>query len=124
MRYRVALIIFGFSMLLLAGCGQQSMAPVSGQVTWNGKPVKHATVIFSPVPQSEDDKEPGKPAMGTSDENGRYVLSTHKLEDGALVGPHRVTIAVDDANPARCQRMTKMTLDVKPGANELNIELK
>jgi len=123
MRWRVFLPAAFVGLALLPGCGGPSMAPVRGRVTWDGKPVKEAAIVFSPTPRSDKDREPGKPATGFSDENGVYVLSTFTPLDGALVGSHNVTISLDATNPAKCNRSTKITLEVKPGDNELNIVL-
>jgi hypothetical protein len=100
------------------------IAPVRGRVTCNGRPVAQASLIFSPIPSSDEDQQPGKPATGFTDAEGNYVLSTYKALDGARVGPHRVTITLDDTNPARCQRLTHLKLEVARGRNELDIELK
>jgi hypothetical protein len=100
-----------------------SMANVKGVVTWKGKPVSAASITFSPVPKNADDKEPGKPATGFTDDQGVYQLSTYRNYDGAHVGSHKVQIAVDETNPARCKRLTETTLEVKPGSNEFNIAL-
>src|SRR5262245_48594736 len=110
-------------LVFLTGCGGPSMAPVKGRVTCNGQPVRDAAITFSPVPRNADDKHPGKPASGFTDADGVYELSTHKPLDGALVGKHRVTVALDDTNPARCTREKQIELEVKPSGNELNIEL-
>jgi hypothetical protein len=115
------LVVVGI--VFLPGCAGPLMAPVKGQVTCNGKPVKEAALIFAPAAKAEGDLEAGKPATGFSDEAGNYFLSTFKNYDGALVGQHTVTITLDDTNPARCARLKKLTLEVKPGNNELNIEL-
>jgi hypothetical protein len=123
MRSCAALFALGTGLLLLAGCGGPTLAPVQGRVTCNNKPVAEAAVTFSPVPQTEGEREPGKPATGFTDQGGYYVLSTYRNEDGALVGPHRVTVMVDDTNPARCKRLTLCNLEVKPGSNQLDIEL-
>jgi len=110
-------------LVFLSGCKGAVIAPVKGKVTCNGKPVKAASLTFSPVPSSELDREPGKPGTGFSDGDGNYVLSTYKPLDGALVGQHEVTISLDDTNPARCKRRTVVTREVKAGSNEVNIEL-
>jgi hypothetical protein len=123
MRSRVCLLASLVGFTLLSGCNGPTMAPVRGRVTFKGKPVKEAAVVFSPVGKSADDNEPGKPATGFSDADGGYVLSTYKPLDGALVGKHRVTVSLDFSNPIRCSRRTTVTLDVKPGDNELDIEL-
>jgi hypothetical protein len=99
------------------------MAPVKGRVTCNGKPVAEAAITFNPVPQSEKDKEPGKPATGYTEADGTYVLSTFRKHDGAIVGKHRVTVVLDATNPARCKLETESVREVKPGGNEVDIEL-
>jgi hypothetical protein len=99
------------------------MAPVTGQVTCKGTPVKEAQITFAPFPRANDDKEPGKPGTGFTDSQGNYVLSSYRERDGALIGKHRVTVVLDDTNPARCPRLKELVLEVKPGANQLNIEL-
>jgi len=45
---------------------------------------------------------PGKSASGVTDENGRFVLSTYGLDDGAIVATHSVTILLisDPLHPA------------------------
>jgi hypothetical protein len=109
--------------LVSIGCGAPLIAPVKGKVTCDGKPVEAAALTFSPVGSSADAKEPGRPATGFSDAEGVYVLSTNEPQDGAQVGEHRVNIMLDDTNPAKCARQTRITLEVKPEGNELNIEL-
>src|SRR5712671_5793789 len=73
--------------LLLAGCsqsGRMPMAPVHGQVTYQGRPVANAAVEFLCPGAS-------RPAAGTSDEQGNYRLTTFTANDGAMIGPHVVT---------------------------------
>jgi hypothetical protein len=123
MTARALLPVAFAGLVVLTGCGRQSMAPVKGRVTCNGQPVREAATTFSPIPKTEDDKYPGKPAAGFTDADGMYELSTYKPLDGALVGRHRVTVALDDTNPARCTRQKDLELEVKPSGNELNIEL-
>src|SRR5262249_39029223 len=103
---------------LASGCGSSSLAPVKGRVTCNGKPVKEAALTFSPAPKNEGDREAGKPATGFTDVEGYYVLSTFRPEDGALLGKHRVSVVLDDTNPARCKRTKQIISAVKSGANE------
>jgi hypothetical protein len=123
MRSCACLCVFLTGVVLLPGCGPSSIAAVRGRVTCNGKPVGQARLIFNPAPRWDGDREPGKPATGVTDADGSYVLSTYKAWDGALVGKHQVTVKLDDTNPARCKRSKQVSLEVKPGGNELNIEL-
>lgn len=79
--------------LALPGCGPKypETFPVSGTVTLDGKPVAGAAVVFTP--------EEGHQATGTTDDSGRFELSTFQLGDGALPGPHRVTVAKTTTDP-------------------------
>ena len=78
-------------MLLTAGCGggeQFEVVPVSGRVTFNGKPLPGGgTISFVPTGERE-----GKAAGGEIKPDGTYVLSTYAEGDGALLGPHRVEV--------------------------------
>lgn len=82
-------IIVAIAMLLsaVAGCGKtDGSVSVRGTVTYGGKPVPHAKVVF--IPES-----PGVlPLSGLTDTNGHFVLTTAVPGDGASVGKYRVTI--------------------------------
>jgi hypothetical protein len=73
-------------MLLFAvtGCGKSEMGRVSGRITKNGKPVAGVNVMFY---------TPNRPvARGKTDADGRYTLSTRRLNDGAYAGHQKVAI--------------------------------
>ena len=48
----------------LFGCGAPALAPVSGRVTCDGKPLPLGTILFSPLPASGTDLESPKAAGG------------------------------------------------------------
>jgi len=124
MRIHASLLALLLGLPLLIGCNQgPSLAPVHGRLTCNGKPVKEAGVIFSPVPATEGAKESGKPATGSTDADGRFVLTTYKSGDGALVGKHRASIVMDNTVRLPCGNSKVVVLEVKPGDNELDIEM-
>jgi hypothetical protein len=79
----------------LAGCGSSesySVAPVSGQVKVDGKPLQNGYVIFSPVAQ-KGNPNPGPGSSGFTDQEGRYTLTIEgKGTNGAVVGKHKVMI--------------------------------
>jgi hypothetical protein len=81
---------------LTAGCGsgRPKCVAVSGVVTYQGKPVEGATVIFMP-PKS-------RPATGFTDAQGRFTLQTFSAGDGGVLGEHVVCITktVIDPNAA------------------------
>jgi len=77
--------------LLLLGCGSSQSnrpktVPVSGVVTFNEDPLEGAQVTLMAV---------GTPrgAVGTTNQNGEFTLSTFGTADGAIIGEHRVTIS-------------------------------
>jgi hypothetical protein len=71
--------------MLCLGCGQGlDLAPVSGRVTLDGKPVTQGEVTFIP--------EDGPSAFGSIGADGTFRLTTLNKDDGALVGRHKVLI--------------------------------
>lgn len=73
--------------ILVSGCqGSSEMVPVSGVIKLDGKPFPFASVMF--VPQDSA----GRDATGTTDEQGRFVLSTVEPRDGAKPGKYKVVI--------------------------------
>src|SRR4051794_10343025 len=77
--------------MLLVGCGgDDKVAPVSGIVKLNGKPVADVEVIFQPV-AGEIANAPGPAAFGVTSADGRYslkVVGEDKL--GATIGKNVV----------------------------------
>jgi hypothetical protein len=76
----------------VAGCGgEYKMAPVSGRVTLNGRPLANAWVNFQPIaPEGAMNAGPG--SVGKTDAEGRYTLRVDESTSGAVVGNHRVSI--------------------------------
>ncbi|MBN2293061.1 MAG: hypothetical protein JXM70_11585 [Pirellulales bacterium] len=72
---------------LAIGCGpgRPKTVPVTGVVTLDGKPVQGASVKFEP-------KNEGRPAMGETDQEGKFSLKTFDPGDGAILGEHQVTV--------------------------------
>jgi hypothetical protein len=69
-----------------AGCGNNdgpAAVPVSGTVTYQGKPVTKGSVQFIP--------EVGRGAFGVI-VDGQFVLSTYGNYDGAIPGKHKVAV--------------------------------
>jgi len=88
---------FGLVLLVIAvssgvtGCGRKAnVVPVSGRVTFNGKPLADVAINFGPITGSLDG---AYAAYGKTDAEGRYTL---KLVDGGQRGPsvgnNRVTL--------------------------------
>jgi hypothetical protein len=120
------LLVVPAALALVAGCGGSKLGRVKGRITCNGKPFYPSAIVFSPVPAGEADRESGKAAWGSPDEQGRYVLTTYSHGDGALIGKHRVTINVEyPERPYPCKGYDRKTIyfEVKPGENEIDIRL-
>jgi hypothetical protein len=112
-------------LVALAGCGRPAypVAPVSGKVTCRGQPIRNASITFSPL-GAANDPLPGKAADGAINDQGEFVLSTFKNQDGAIIGKHRVRISFNEANPKiACQLPTDLVLEVKENGNTFAIEL-
>jgi hypothetical protein len=95
---------------LLTGCGGSNVVPVSGTLTYKGKPVTNAFVYFTP--------ENGRPSMGETDQDGRFTLTYDPQTKGAQVGKHKVYVthntAADAGQPGAVPGMApKMSADSK-----------
>jgi hypothetical protein len=96
------------------------MGTVTGTVTQAGIPVPAAEVTFL---------TPGRPtSVGTTDAEGRFTLSTRRLNDGAYAGQHVVVITTSppSARPGKYQSpdTTPLRADVVAGrANTVTFDL-
>jgi hypothetical protein len=81
--------------LLLVGCSQKTYVPVKGKVTYNGAPLANVQVLFQPIATDGVDAG-GVGSFAMTNEQGEFTLeaSTQVPTPGALVGKHRVRIAV------------------------------
>lgn len=75
------------------GCGSgepwKTSHPVSGTVTYKGKPVKDAELAFFPL--DERFPESVRPLAKTK-ESGEFVVGTYDRDDGAPAGQYKVTV--------------------------------
>ncbi|MEZ6039899.1 MAG: carboxypeptidase-like regulatory domain-containing protein [Planctomycetaceae bacterium] len=139
--------LFTIALLCIpAGCQSASDQPelglVSGTITAGGQPLPGVAVTFVP--------EDGRPAMGKTDESGRYQLTYIRDTLGCKIGPNRVEIgasegseeAEDDSElegdelvqsptrsktfviPARYNIQSELTVTVQPGENTFDFDLK
>ena len=119
----------------MAGCGsRRTLAPVTGKVLYQGKPLRFGAVVFLP--------EHGQPATGVIQPDGTFQMVTHGEGDGAAVGRNRVRIACYEGQDSDAKAkaaaaheerslgkpliperysscdMSGIAVDVRPGANE------
>ena len=82
-------------LLAFSGCGSSDIAPVSGTVTSDGKPVEKLRVTFSPSAIGKNNAV-GPFSIGVTDENGRFTLQTRYGDPGAFVGQHTTSYQYTD----------------------------
>ena len=79
----------GTTLVLALGCGggerREGLAPVTGRITYNGQPVPAGQIYLYPV-------DGNRQSSGSIEADGKYVLTSYKSGDGALIGKHRVVI--------------------------------
>ena len=116
----------------LSGCGND-IHPVEGQVVWKGgalaKELEGSHVVFE-LPEKKTS------ARGIIQADGTFRLSTHKPNDGAPSGEHKVLILEDRKNanaegtllaPALLDprfadlKTSGLTATVKPGPNTITL---
>src|SRR5262245_49769541 len=129
-------------LLVLAGCSSSKIAPVSGRVTLDGKPLAGVHVSFQPIGRPGE-MNPGGGSYAITDAEGQFkLLLVEGEQPGAFVGKHRVEITarsepipanVDLAKrptpkvfvPAKYSRNSELTFEVPPGGTAAaNFELK
>ena len=82
--------------LIFSGCGKppHQLVPISGKVTYNGKPLPFGCVKFQP--------ETGQWARGTIQSDGTFKMVTPGEGDGAAVGINKVSITCfENQDPAK-----------------------
>jgi hypothetical protein len=80
-------------LLVSAGCGEsdrESVFPVSGSVTVNGKKPKDAVVSFHPADELHNPR--ALRSMATTEKDGTFRLTTYMSHDGAPEGEYVVTV--------------------------------
>lgn len=104
-------------LLLVFGCGKGEVErpvevfPVSGHITYGGKPVANADVTFF-------NEAASRSAFGRTDTEGFYRLTTFAPNDGAAAGKHIVTVQkYEVAEPTEPVADIESTDYVPPTAN-------
>jgi hypothetical protein len=113
---------------IVAGCSERGKYPVSGVVTFEGKPVNYGTISFVPV-------EPGAHPDAGRIENGRFhllvapgvkrveITASRPLPPEKQEHPELGT-AYEDYLPAQFNTETTLSAEILPGHNpELTFSL-
>ncbi len=96
---RASSLVLLMGTFALAGCGgggdagKEPIYPVSGTVTMFGAPLADATVAFAP-----QEKQPT--AIGKTDAQGKFTLTSYEYGDGAASGNFKVVINKSAPAPA------------------------
>jgi len=129
----------GLALLLLAGCapGGLHVVPVSGTVTFDGKPLTSGTVIY--LPDSEQGNTMPHEPRGRIEADGTYQLFTLR-QAGAPPGAYRVAVVAvkpgtEDsfeppqylvppqyASPETSGLVKQVLENAPPGAYDINID--
>jgi hypothetical protein len=124
--FRGPWLVIAVLLLGTVGCsggGEHGVAPAGGTVTLDGQPVPELVVTFTPQ-ATTGGSNPGKSATGRTDAEGKFTLSTYTMGDGAIVGNHQVTVALDGPDPTPPGKLPENhVLEVKPGTNTFKLEL-
>ena len=102
-----SLLLLAISVLPIAGCSPapKGIAPVSGRVRLDGKPLAGAVITFQPVRGSATADSAG--SFGHTDAEGRFTLRLVEPDmAGAAVGRHTVTITTAAIGPTDESRPT------------------
>jgi hypothetical protein len=133
------LVGLGLLILATAGCGKSPQsAEVNGTVTFDGKPLSGVVVTFYPVVAMGEPRLPF--ARATTDSAGKFTLTLEGGTPGATIGKNRVIVnwpvraghevkAHPDPFPlppvyASMSETPFQAIEVKPGPNDIPIDLK
>lgn len=120
--------VASFAAMLVVGIGCSERAPdmpelgqVHGTVTLDGKPLSGVSILFEP--------EKGRTSTAKANAEGVYEALYLVDEEGVKLGPClvRVEWGIDESGPAipaKYGPKSELKLDVKPGDNPFDIEMK
>jgi hypothetical protein len=134
---RLAALIVAAALAALPGCGDTGpRSSVKGRVTYDGVPVDEGSIAFVPADSGE-----GRVRATGAIEDGSYEFDSHH---GPNPGKYRVEIywwkktgrqipspsgkafkdEIEQPVPARYNEQTELTIDVQPGRNTCDFDLK
>jgi hypothetical protein len=95
---RCASVLVCALLVCVMGCdGAPKLYPVSGTITYKGKPVEGATVVL--VPNENEADEAVQVGTAKTDASGKYTITTGG-KPGAMGGKYLVTVSKTAKNPA------------------------
>lgn len=132
-KHHLMVLVLAAAVMTTLGCGSanENLGKVSGTVTLDSEPLKHAVITFQPTG--------GRPAYGKTGDDGKYTMMYTRSDAGATVGVNKVTITNggekrnEDTNevwyqkeqvPPKYNSRSELTYDVQPGTQTHDFELK
>ena len=95
---RINLLLLPFLTMILAasGCanGRTPVYPTEGKLLINGEPAANVFVLFHPVDSKPDSLRPS----ATTDNEGKFRLTSHEAYDGGPAGDYKVTLLYEPVN--------------------------
>ncbi|MBA2115072.1 carboxypeptidase regulatory-like domain-containing protein [Bremerella alba] len=132
-KHPMLLVFLGAAVMTAVGCGGEkydNLGEVSGTITLDGEPLKHAVITFQP--------KGGRPAYGKTGEDGKYTMRYTGSQAGATVGMNSVTITnggekrdeesgkvwfQKEEVPSKYNSKTTLDYDVQPGQQTHDFKL-
>ncbi|MBS0262053.1 MAG: hypothetical protein JSS02_08845 [Planctomycetes bacterium] len=105
--HRTYCVLLCLAGLLPVGCGDSDASQVplhrtSGMITFGGKPLAGAIIMFHAVKRSSTTTDDPLPVPGaTSQEDGSFSVSTFDPEDGMPEGEYYITVSCEDRSGGR-----------------------
>ena len=114
----IAIALLAIFSVTLTGCsGNGDFAPVSGTVTYDGKPVPKLKVVFSPEPVGEN-YAVGPYSIGKTDDQGNFTLKTRYDDVGAVIGKHKLNFEYSDIGETAMADLKADMRDAQDGGGE------
>jgi hypothetical protein len=119
---------------LILGCDAQpekpKVYPVSGKITYGGKPAKGVTVYLRPTASLMPAGASSNP-HGITGDDGSFTITTYTANDGAPIGPYQVLLHWPPATEAENDddqlfgwytvAHSKLTAQIKETENKLPV---
>lgn len=113
----IAVALSAFYLIAMAGCGGGDFAPVSGSISYDGKPIAKLKVVFAPEPIGEN-RSVGPYSKGLTDENGQFTLVTRYKDPGAFIGKHRLSFEYEDISQIAMGDLEADLMDAKDAGDK------
>ena len=125
---RTPVALLCWFLLATTSCGPSNLAEVRGKITLDGNPLANAFVVFAPT-------QSGTTSYGKTDTAGEYRMTFTDRQSGAWLGENLVRVSTGDLGsdgrpapkelvPVVYNKQTTLKVEVKPGQNAFNFDLK